>query len=104
MTTVISWQNGGTVGSQKATAEERALDTFKYLLKLEAILMGVNAVLAIVFGQLYETLGRRKTLMMCLVLLAVGVVLPAWAPEDDPRSMVYTVGRIATSIFASAVL
>ena len=66
--------------------------------------MVVNAVLAVVFGQLYETLGRRKTLLMCLVLLAVGVVLPAWAPEDDPRSEVYTIGRVCTAIFAQAVL
>ena len=50
MVTVISWQNGGTVGSTKETAEDRAIDTFKFLLKLESILMLVNAVLAVVFG------------------------------------------------------
>ena len=66
--------------------------------------MVVNGVLAVVFGQLYETLGRRKTLLICLVLLAVGVVLPAWAPEDNPRSEVYTIGRVCTAIFAQAVL
>ena len=32
MVTVISWQNGGTVGSTKETAEDRAIDTFKFLL------------------------------------------------------------------------
>ena len=67
-------------------------------------MMAVNAVLALFIGQLYEVWGRKKVLIITIVILALGAILPAWAPTDDTKSWLYTVSLLTTGIMAEVVM
>lgn len=39
-----------------------------------------------------------------MVILAVGIILPAWAPEDDPKSWLYTVSLLSTGVMSGVIM
>ena len=74
------------------------------MLKLEATLMAINAVLSLFIGQLYEVWGRKKVLVLSVVLMAVAVIIPAWAPDDNPKSHLYTVSLLSTGVMSGVIM
>jgi len=66
--------------------------------------MAVNALISLIIGQLFEVWGRKKVLVVSIVILAIGAILPAWAPIDDPKSLLYTISLLTTGIMAEVIM
>ena len=103
LSTVVIWFVYAKERDPNKTAEERSIDVYKEMLVIEVITMGISIFFSIFIGYMYEIWSRKKVLFVCFFFLAVGMVLPETGLVEE-QDKLYWVGRIATSVLATAIL
>ena len=83
------------------TAHEKATQTYKELMKVEAYAVLMTLVSSLLFGWVYEAFKRSRVLIICFILLGVSMAVPYTVELGDYST---TITRICVCVLTQAIL